>query len=162
MDYLSSLGSFGLHKSHISSSIIKQYCRSGLASPSPYVVKIPMIVKSSTDSEAQLADFNMFLPTDWVASLSQYKDPSVIQSVFKFEAVSGFWGSHDMQYPNLLGNPIMDSPDWKSTMCPCILHGDGGQFQRRECHKFEIGFELCQHSFQFYAPSSSAKEMHCH
>ena len=70
LDYLASLGSFGLNKSHISSGIIKQYCKSGLASPSPYVVKIPMLVKSSTESEAQLADFNMFLPTDWVASLS--------------------------------------------------------------------------------------------
>lgn len=133
LDYLASLGSFGLHKSHISSSIIKQYCKPGLASPAPYTVKIPMMVKSSTDSTVQLADFSMFLPTDWVASLSQYKDPSVIDSVFKFNDVSGFWGSHDMQDPKLFGNPVMDSPDWKSTMTPCILHGDGGQFQRRDC-----------------------------
>ena len=132
--YLAALGTFGRHSSNISKSLIDKYCKSDeLVVPQPYVTRVPMLVRHGNREEVVIVDHHIFLPTDWVASITKSGDPAVINQVFSFDKVQAFWNGHDIKEdPKLFKNPVTKVKDFKSTMNPMLLHGDGGQFQRRD------------------------------
>ena len=70
--YLAGLGTFGRHASNISKTLIDKYCKSDeLVVPQPYVTRVPMLVRRGNREEVIMTDHHFFLPTDWVASITQ-------------------------------------------------------------------------------------------
>lgn len=131
--YLAGLGTYGRHASNISKTLIDKYCKSDeLVVPQPYVTRVPMLVRRGNREEVIMTDHHFFLPTDWVASITKSKDSAVINQVFNFEKVKDFWNDHDSNDPKLYKNPVTKIKDFKETVNPMLLHGDGGQFQRRD------------------------------
>ena len=119
--YLAALGTFGRHSSNISKSLIDKYCKSDeLVVPQPYVTRVPMLVRHGNREEVVIVDRHIFLPTDWVASITKSGDPAVINQVFSFDKVQAFWNGHDIKEdPKLFKNPVTKVKDFKSTIIRC-------------------------------------------
>jgi hypothetical protein len=133
IDDMAKLGTFGRHASNISKSLIDKHCKSDeLVVPQPYVAQVPMLVRRGNTEEVVMTEHHFFLPTDWVASITKSGDPDVIRQVFSFDKVKDFWNGHDSEDPKLHNNPVTKVKGFRETMVPMLLHGDGGQFQRRD------------------------------
>ena len=98
--------------------------------PEPYVTKVPMLVRSKDKESTEMVDHSFLLPTDWLASAS--KDKGAMDAVFNIGQVCTFWNNHRSDDPKLYNNPVTQVSNYKAKMVPMLLHGDGGQFQRRD------------------------------
>lgn len=133
ISWMAKLGSYGEQPGNISRDLMAKMCKGkDLVTPEPYVTKVPMLVKSKDTEIVEMSDNSFFLPTDWVASIAKSGDEALKDMVFNFRQVSTFWKDHRADDPKLHDNPVTRVTDYKNKMCPMLLHGDGGQFQRRD------------------------------
>jgi hypothetical protein len=133
IEQMAKLGSFGAQPGNISRDLMNKFCKSDdLVTPQPYIAKVPMLVKKNNTEETVMCDHYFFLPTDWIVSITHEGDGSIIQQVFNFDKVGAFWKNHRQEDPKLYKNPVTKVKDYKQKMTPMLLHGDGGQFQKRD------------------------------
>ena len=133
VEALAALGTYGKHKQNISNSLITKYCDSpDLITPQAYEILVPMKVKSKGKEEIKQEVLHMFLPTDWIASVGNSSDKELSKMVLNFEGIKAFWEGQSDDDPKLHKNPVTKLKDYKDSVLPLLLHGDGGQFQRRD------------------------------
>jgi hypothetical protein len=133
IDQMAKLGSYGAQPGNISRDLMNKFCKSAdLVTPLPYIAKVPMLVNKNNTEIVAECDHHFLLPTDWVESITRSEDPRVIEQVFNFDKVPAFWKNHRPEDPKLYKNPVTGVKDYNNKMTPVLLHGDGGQFQKRD------------------------------
>ena len=73
-----------------------------------------------------------FLPHEWVASIARTSEELELE-VLNSPGISDFWAQHNVEEdPKLFDNPITKVKNFKQVMLPVLVHGDGGEFQKRD------------------------------
>lgn len=122
---MASFGNFGRNPNHVAGQVTKQYCQSDdIDIPEPYVIDLPVRVRTPDDWALGTRQVGIFLPHEWWAWMSDK------EAVSGLSGLADFWEGQDLSDPKLEGNPLM-TEDYK-TFCPIVIHGDGGAFQRSD------------------------------
>jgi hypothetical protein len=74
------------------------------STPQPYEVMVPMIVKVDTDTRMQMLPFHMFLPHEWLYSLSQ---TGLEDELLGLQRLLKFWQGQSKEDPKLKLNPAL-------------------------------------------------------
>jgi len=119
---LSALGAHGHLPGNIHKALVRQFSK-GLLTPEPYIVNVPLKVRRRTRVSVVTQPLHILLPHEWIGALAE---ADISADVLGLQRVQGFCNSHDGRDPKFYLN------DLGNDKVPLLVHGDGGQFQKRD------------------------------
>jgi hypothetical protein len=125
---MAKFGTYGRQQQNIQRSILQAYCPQ-LCTPEPYEVMVPMLVKQDTDTVTQQVPLHMFLPHEWLHCLHK---ANVAEEILGLDHLREFWQGQSGEDPKLALNAFLQSEEDRVNKVPLLLHGDGGQHQKRD------------------------------
>ncbi len=119
-------GTSGRQPQNIQRSIISAYCPD-VCAPEPFEIMVPVTLKVNTETVTQELPFHMFLPHEWLFSLTQ---AGMADEILGIQQLAEFWQGQSADDPKLKLNPSLSGNNSKRV--PLMVHGDGGQHQKRD------------------------------
>ena len=133
IDFMASMGTYGIHDHNVARELMNKFCKNkSNPLPEPYVITLPVMVRSDCERKLDYKEFYMFLPHQWFAMVNA--PASLWDTVFGHANIPKFWKGHKLdQDPKLVQNDIKQAIKANvNTMVPISLHGDGGSFSRTD------------------------------
>jgi len=133
IDFMASMGTYGRDEHNIARELMNRFCKNKHNPlPVPYVITLPVMVRSDCERKLEHKDFYMFLPHQWFALVDAPAE--LWETVFGHASITQFWQGHKLDKdPKLFQNEIKQQIQANmKTMVPLSLHGDGGSFSRTD------------------------------
>ena len=124
---LSSLGAFGNSSNHCQRDLLKKLGE--LSVPEPYLVQAPLLLLDENISKVRHCDVSILLPHEWFASMFE---SGLLDYVCGVDKIPAFWSQTDDKDHRLFENPLKSIPEWESSVCPFLLHGDAAPHQNKD------------------------------
>lgn len=130
VEQLSRIGAHGHSPEHCQRDMVAKFC-TDLQSPEPFEWMVPVRAKDHETLQMQVkkVPVHLLLPHEWLASLV---DEFSQQDILGISGIADFWAGLSMSDPKLIGNAVMDVPNFQQIVLPLLLHGDGAQFAERD------------------------------
>ena len=134
VDMFAKLGTFGIYVGNVRRDAMRAFKPVVGLSP-PLLVRLPFKHTKSVDSVLITEmDFPILMPSVLFEDLFQHFTRKFLSMLGA--GVERFWNSLRNDDPRLIGNPMLDVPNWRKIFAPLVLHGGGVSFTQkiiREC-----------------------------
>ena len=140
MSQFAKLGTSGIYVGNVRRDAMRTFKPAAGLSP-PLSVRLPFKRPKALDSEIITEmDFPILMPSVLFEDLFQHFHRKFLSMLGA--GVERFWNSLRNDDPRLIGNPMLDVPNWRKIFVPLVLHGDGVSFTQKNnslmCHSMSF------------------------